>query len=84
MKKRVLLFLICLGFAIPSFASEGVFDYGFYLRLRQEYAKNVFDYNKEDLLKNDNYFRLKTSVWGRWNLAEDANLFVKLTTEPKY
>lgn len=81
--RKVLLFLACMGFAVSAFA-EGVFEHGFYLRLRQEYLKNVFDYNKADIIRDDNYFRLKTSLWGKWNFCEDANLYVKITAEPKY
>jgi len=81
--RRLLLVLLCLGFAATSFA-EGMFDYGFYLRLRQEYVENVFDYNEGDLIVDDNYFRLKTSVWGKWNFSDNASLYARLTAEPKY
>jgi hypothetical protein len=81
--RKVKLLLVFLSFSITVFA-DGVFDYGFYLRLRQEYVENVFDFNKASIMRDDNYFRLKASVWGKWNFSDDVNMFVKLTTEPKY
>ncbi len=78
--RRIVLALVLMGFAVSSFA-EGIFDYGLYLRLRQEYIKNALNFS--DDVGDDNYFRIKTGIWGRWNFSEDVNLFVKLMTEPK-
>ncbi len=81
--KRLVMVLVFFGFAVSSFA-EGVFDYGVDLRLRQEYFDNAFDFNDNSAtFKDDNYFRIKASLWGRWNFSDDVSLFTKLTSEPK-
>jgi hypothetical protein len=83
MMKKLLVVLVFFGFAVSSFA-EGVFDYGVDLRLRQEYFDNAFDFNDDSLIfKDDNFFRIKASLWGRWNFSDDVSLFTKLTSEPK-
>ncbi|MFO7957656.1 MAG: hypothetical protein R6X33_11225, partial [Candidatus Brocadiia bacterium] len=59
------------------------FDYGFYLRLRQEYFKNAADFDSQsEILGDDNYFRIKGSVWGKWDFSENVSLFSSLTAEP--
>ncbi len=81
--KKLLFFLVFMGFAVSVFA-EGMFDAGVYLRLRQEYFDNAFDFNNDSgTFNDDNYFRIKASLWGKWSFSDDVNLFVKLTSEPK-
>lgn len=80
--KRIVVFL-CLCFSFSSFAGD-IFSYGFYLRLRQEYFDNAFDFNEESTIFNDdNYYRIKASLWGKWNFTERVSLFAKITSEPK-
>ena len=80
---RRIVVLFCLLFAVSSFAGD-IFSYGFYLRLRQEYFDNAFDFNEHStIFKDDNYFRIKASVWGKWNFTDSVSLFAKLTSEPK-
>ncbi|MCM8761693.1 MAG: alginate export family protein [Candidatus Omnitrophica bacterium] len=80
---RRLIVLLCLLVGVSSFAGD-MFSYGFYLRLRQEYFDNAFDFNDDSTIFNDdNYFRIKASVWGKWNFTDNISLFTKLTSEPK-
>ena len=83
MARKALLYIFFAVFAATALA-DGNFDYGFNLRMRQEYIENVFDYNKADIIKDDNYFRLKASAWGKFSFSDNVSLFAKLTAEPKY
>lgn len=75
--------LLCFLFVVNSFAGD-MFRCGFYLRLRQEYFDNAFDFNEDSaIFKDDNYFRIKASVWGKLNFTDSVSLFAKLTSEPK-
>ncbi|MDP8233710.1 MAG: alginate export family protein [Candidatus Saelkia tenebricola] len=58
------------------------FDWGANLRLRNEFWENWTDVNNERI-DNRNFFRIKSSLWGKWNFAEDVSLFAKLTNENK-
>lgn len=78
--RKIIVFL-CLLFAASSFAGD-TFNCGVYFRLRQEYFDNAFNF-QEDTSKDDNYFRIKASLWGKWNFTENVSLFTKLTSEPK-
>ncbi|MFH2068210.1 MAG: alginate export family protein [Candidatus Omnitrophota bacterium] len=66
-------------------SADSNFDYGFYLRLRQEYMGDVVDLNSGTGV-NDNFFRAKASLWGKldFNKEKNVSLFIKLTSEPKY
>ncbi|HOL22128.1 MAG TPA: alginate export family protein [bacterium] len=80
---RRLILLFCLLFVVNSFAGD-MFKYGVYLRLRQEYFDNAFDFNDDStIFKDDNYFRIKASLWGKLNFTDSVSLFAKLTSEPK-
>lgn len=78
----LLLVALCCG----QVYSEEVrkFDYGASLRLRQEYFENAWDFRSSSpFFQNvDNYFRIKASLWGKWNFTDNISLFAKLTTEP--
>ena len=77
MKKIVFLFVFLCLFAF----AEVKFDYGFDLRLREEYLGNIFEpLGKED----DNYFRIKASLWGKWNFNQNNTIFVKFSGEPRF
>jgi hypothetical protein len=85
MKKIVLLLVIFL-FSFSLVAEEkadGKFDYGFHLRLRQEYLRNPVFFDNQ-IKDNQNYFRLKTSVWGKWQLTDNIDFFAQLSGEPRY
>lgn len=81
--RRFFLFLFCISFALPAFAGQK-FESGVYLRFRQEVMKNVWDFNSESpVFNDDSFFRIKASLWGKWNFSEDVSIFGKLTSEPK-
>jgi len=86
-KLCTLLFLVLLGSTawVTLASADSNFDYGFYLRLRQEGMGDVIDLNSKAGV-NDNFFRAKASLWGKldFNKGKNVSLFVKLTSEPKY
>ncbi|MEW5744539.1 MAG: alginate export family protein [Nitrospirota bacterium] len=57
--------------------------YGAVFRLRQELWENAFDVDTLGR-KNDNFFRLKSSVFVNFEYAKKYGLFVKLTNEARY
>ncbi len=63
-------------------AADDQFEYGFYERIRQEYNKNLFDLENSSGT-NQNYFRFKTSVWGKYKFSDDLSLYSKVTGECK-
>lgn len=73
----VFTFLSCLG---PAIAAE--FSGGPYLRLRHEYWKNVFDMNNA-AGDDRNFYRIKTSLWGKAAFDGGTTLFARLTNENK-
>jgi hypothetical protein len=60
-------------------AKDGI-EWGANMRLRQEYWRDVFDLNK-DVPYDDNFFRTKTTVWGRYDIDENKNVYVRLANE---
>ncbi|MCM8806735.1 MAG: alginate export family protein [Candidatus Omnitrophica bacterium] len=77
MKKLIFWFLMIEVFIF----SEVKFEYGFDLRLREEYLGNIFEpVGKED----DNYFRLKTSLWGKWSFCGKNTIFIRFSGEPRF
>jgi Alginate export len=64
---------------------------GLYFRLRQETWDNMFDMNKSDVAnanpyarQDENYWRLKTSVWNKLDFDKQYGLFAKITNEARY
>jgi len=81
MKKKWLI-LFAIAFAVSAFCEDN-FDYGFMLRLRQEYFKNAWDFNNQSTnLHNDNYFRIRASLWGKYKFNDNVSLYTRLTSEP--
>ncbi len=81
MKKKLWLILIFI-FSFSIFC-ENNFDYGMTLRLRQEYIKNAFDFNNQStFFNNDDYFRIRGSLWMKYDFNEDVSLYTRLTGEP--
>lgn len=77
---RYMVFLLFLAGSFLVYAENSSFEYGFYERLRQEYIKNVSDLENNSST-NINYFRFKTSLWGKYNFSEELYLYSKLTGE---
>jgi len=82
---RRINFLLCvlavLFVSVPVYAAPQ-FKFGFYERMRYEYWKNLFDMDNGQP-DNRNYFRFKTSVWGKMDVDKDLSFFAKLTNEFK-
>jgi hypothetical protein len=64
---------------------------GLYFRLRQETWDNMFDMNRVDVpnanpyaRQDENFWRLKTSVWDKLDFDKQYGLFVKITNEARY
>ena len=90
MKSRLVLLLglvaVGLLFTQDLYAQEDAqesldFKWGGALRLRHEYWKNWKDMDN-DKLDTRNFFRIKSSLWGKW-AHENMGLFLKLTNENK-
>lgn len=58
-------------------------DYGAGFRLRQEYWENVTDLETRGQPDRD-FFRLRSSLWGKIDLNESFGAYLKLTNEAKY
>ncbi len=95
MKRIMVLLCLVLGMAASWAGSaeqqtvqkkDDKFDYGFYLRLRQEYIANEIFFRNFHAFPpdrgNDNYYRIKASIWGQYKFTKDMSLYAKLTTEP--
>lgn len=86
MKKRWMAFVcLCVGGALFAnvVSAEITADYGADFRLRQDYLEKIMDLKtmgKPDM----DFFRLRSSLWGKINLNEDAGVYLKLTNEAKY
>jgi hypothetical protein len=93
MKKTSLTLMLFLLFAVSAFA-EVETSYGVNFRLRQETWDNLFDMNIIDVTSppgapvftrpDDNYFRLKTSLWFKAAVDKQYVFYVKLTNEARY
>ena len=82
MKKFLILAMLMFVAVESAFASEQFFKWGFSERLRQEYLKNWNDM-ENSTGKNYDYFRIKTSLWGKFNFSDKIGLYAKLTNEFK-
>lgn len=78
-----LLSVLSLMFFVTSALAEHIFGpdeldttYGAYLRFRQETWDNVFDFKNGDH-KDDNFFRLKTSLWTKFDYDKKYIFFIK-------
>lgn len=75
------LFILNALLSVPA-AAEAGYEAGGYLRVRHEYWKNIFDLENSGK-DNRNYFRIKTSLWGKAGFGDNISAFVKLTDEFK-
>ncbi len=96
MARRILIFFVAVacaaafsaqaGFAQESAPQPKQSDFkgswGSAFRIRHEYWKNWRDMDN-DQLDNRNFFRVKSSLWGKLDYREDISLYAKLTNEFK-
>lgn len=61
----------------------GAFDWGFRLRLRQEYLANAYDLS-EATADDYNYIRVRSQLWGAWSPNDQWKLFAMLNNEHRH
>jgi len=85
MKKFVAVCLVLFMTAI-SYVSEAhaetALKYGAALRLRQEIWDNVVDLGTGQADRN--FFRMRFNLWGDYAFNKDNDIYLRLTSEPKY
>jgi hypothetical protein len=86
----VLLLAVCFLFAASAYAEVNT-SYGANFRLRQETWDNLFDMSMVDTTgatpytrPDDNYWRLKTSLWFKADADKQYAFYAKLTNEARY
>ncbi len=95
MKKRAVVKAVLILTAFVLLATSAYAEItntsGLYFRLRQETWDNMFDMNKSDVpnanpysRQDENFWRLKSSVWDKVDLDKQYGLFVKITNEARY
>ncbi|MBU1062329.1 MAG: hypothetical protein KJ952_06410, partial [Candidatus Omnitrophica bacterium] len=77
--KYLVVIFVLVFLPISSFAEVDL-KTGAYLRLRHEYWKNIFDQDSSTK-DNRNYFRVKSSLWGKLAFSDNVTLYSKLTDE---
>lgn len=88
--KRIFTYLLVALFLMAFSATlyaEVKFSYGGAFRLRQELWEDAFDVNNDlgsGSLADRNFFRLRTQLWGRADLSENAGAYLRLVNEAKY
>ncbi len=60
--------------------ASSALDWGFRLRLRQEYLANVYDFS-EAAADDYNYLRVRSQLWGSWAPAAQWKLYAMLNNE---
>lgn len=63
--------------------AKSAFDWGYNLRLRQEYLRNVFDFSN-DLVDDRNYLRVRSQLWATWTPNATWKAFVMLNNEHRH
>ncbi len=79
----IFMLLALTAFAVDA-AAEVKFDAGASLRLRQEIWDNVVTLGTGTTQPDRNFFRLRSSVWGKASFSDQVSLYTKLTNEGKY
>ncbi len=87
MLKKSILAIVCFSFiavlCAETVMAEATFDYGGALRLRYESWYKVADLGTLGAPSRD-FFRLRSTLWGKANLNEDMGFHLGLTNEAKY
>jgi hypothetical protein len=84
-KSLLALFVLCLGVALYAeiASAEVKANWGAEFRLRQDYLESIMDLRTQGRPDWD-FFRLRSSLWGKVDLNEDMGAYLKLTNEAKY
>lgn len=87
MVRKCMVFLCLMLFSALIYAdiapAEIKADYGGSLRLRQEYWENVTDLETLNAPDRD-FFRLRTSLWGKVDFNPDLGVYARITNEARY
>ena len=78
--RAILLVAVSIIFVANAYAEIKV-DYGAAFRLRQEIWDDVVDLGTSQADRN--FFRLRTSVWGKADFTPDLGAYLRLTNEAK-
>lgn len=62
---------------------ENAFKYGANIRIYQEFRENNFDKSTKSL-KDEDFLRLSTSLWGCYDFNSNLSGYIKLSNESKY
>jgi hypothetical protein len=62
---------------------RSAFDWGFRLRLRQEYGANLSDFSNA-IADDNNYLRVRPQLWGSWAPAAQWKLYAMLNNEHRH
>jgi len=78
-----LALLVSIALPVRASAEDNPFKWGFIERLRNTYFDNIIDYNADNDDKQD-FFRIRTSLWGQYAGSPNTLLYCKLTNEWRY
>ena len=77
-----LLSLLC-GDHFAQDKPQGPFDWGYRLRIRQEYSANTTDFSNASADDN-NYLRVRSQLWGSWMPSAQWKLYAMLNNEHRH
>lgn len=69
--------------ASASESKSASFDWGYNLRLRQEYHRNIYDFSK-DGMDDRNYLRVRSQLWTSWTPNATWKALVMLNNEHRH
>jgi hypothetical protein len=77
--------LLCLvsGDLLAEGEPPGAFDWGYRLRLRQEYGANLSDFSNA-VADDNNYIRVRSQLWGSWAPGAQWKLYAMLNNEHRH
>jgi hypothetical protein len=85
--RHVLSAVALLCFISGDLFAEGkpqsAFDWGYRLRLRQEYSANLSDFSNA-VADDNNYIRVRSQLWGSWTPGAQWKLYAMLNNEHRH
>ena len=77
------LLLFISGDLLARDESQNALQWGYRLRLRQEYTANVYDFSNA-LVDDYNYIRVRSQLWGSWTPSAQWKLYAMLNNEHRH
>jgi hypothetical protein len=77
------LLLFISGALFAENAPRSALDWGYRLRLRQEYGANLSDFSNA-LADDNNYLRVRSQLWGSWSPIARWKLYAMLNNEHRH